>query len=521
MMVLEQELLAQQIASPAIVEMVVTELFPGGVISMQYLTTAEAPVSETVTWPCPVGVDTVEVTAGALTIGASTQAERTLSSLSISKSGRHHILNFGQTVRLVALTFSGFTYRPEGATEDLPFSPSSSARLVIAVPNPQTEWLPIYAIPSIGRASTPKLYAGASMNGNTVHLPRDIQPVSRVRVSVVENFAGEGERVLTSTITNASARIKNLPDDLTVTNESEATTIFQQDGLYLDDSPPTTLNLVNHGQATFEKQLAAQEPLRFQWRAAAKTGTAFGYAVQPLQGVLRRTFPGVTRVTVHGEPQRLPLDLSSGPLDAETPSLVTADLTVTYDGLRLLVPLNDALPPAAGNIRGHIVGTEPVSRIVLHEEIASYPVARIGLIGRAPVACELSVWLSTTQDGEPLTDPGVVQLPASTDLRLFWVELPQAITHTGPLAIQVRANSGRFFWVADPEPLLKLAVRDPLPNQRPVLMQGRLLVELSEPRLHYPQIALAADLFTHQPPVLSSELFVTVELTDVTLHYAR
>src|SRR5690606_36300898 len=172
MMVLEQELLAQQIASPAIVEMVATELFPGGVISMQYLTTAEAPVSETVTWPCPVGVDTVEVTAGALTIGASTQAERTLSSFSISKSGRHHILNFGQTVRLVALTFSGFTYRPEGATEDLPFSPGSSARLVIAVSNPQTEWLPIYAIPSIGRASTPKLYAGAIMNGNTFHLPR-------------------------------------------------------------------------------------------------------------------------------------------------------------------------------------------------------------------------------------------------------------------------------------------------------------------------------------------------------------
>lgn len=528
MIILEQEMLAQQAAFSALVERVATDLFPASALLDQQFMTAQEPVSETVSWARPSGADTVEVTAGTLTIGASAQAERTISGLSMTRSGQHHILNLGQPVRPVALTLSGFTYRPEGATADQPFSPSASARLVIAIPNAQTGWLPIYAVPHIGRASTPRLYAGATMSGATVQLPHDMQPIDKVRVSVVENFAGEGERVLTSAISSASARVKNLPDNLTVTNQIDATTIFTQDGLYLDDTPHTPLKLISHGQAAFEKQLAAHEPLRFQWRAAAKTGTAFSYAWQPLRGVLRRTFAGVTRAEVHGEAQTLPLDLTGGPLDAEQPSMVTADLTVTYAGLRLLARLNEDLPPTAGNIRGRIVGTEPVSRGLLDEEIARYPVARIGLIGRAPVACELSVWLApaqlpgrAAQSSSPLTDPGVIQLAASPDLRVIWVDLPQVITHAGPLTVQVRANSGRFFWVADPEPRLKLAVRDPEPNRRPVLMQGRPLVEMTAPRIHYPRVALAADLFTNRPPVLTSELFVTVELADVTLHYAR
>ena len=524
MILLEHEVRKQEASATAIVQ-AQAELPSALAGTASGFTIAQEPVTETVSWARVAGAGAVDVTHGSLTLGAAPRAEKTMSSLSLAKSGRHYIINLGQTVRLVALTLDGFTYRPEGTTTDQTFSPSSSARLVIAIPNPQTDWLPIYAIPAVSRESTPKLYAGATMSGKTVHFPPDVQTVNKVRISVMENFAGDGERVLASTITRATAQVKNLPEDLTVTNVVDGTTIFAQDGLYLDDTPNLTLDMVHHAQGTLDQQLSVGEPLSFGWRAAAKTGTAFHYTYQPIQGALLRTFAGVTRTELTGESQAIPLDLGVAPLDAETPTAVSADLTVRYDGLRVLPRVNDALPTTTGNLHGRIVRTEPVGRTVLDGATAAYPVARIGLLGRAPEACELSVWLAphitAGRAGEPLTDPGVVQLAAGSEMRVIWVALPQAVTHEGALCVQVRANSGRFFWLADLEPALKVAVLDPEPNGRPVLLQNRLLVAMTTKRMHLPRTHLAVDLFTGALPRLSSELFVTVEFVDLTLRYTR
>jgi hypothetical protein len=524
MILLEQEFLEQKAVS-AIAQPAEQALLPALVGAVTTFTTAEEPVTETFAWKSASGAGAVEVTGGSLTVGAPAQAHRTIGSLSISRSGKHSIINFGQSVRLVALTLDGFTYRPQDATEDQDFSPSSSARLVIAVPNPQTEWMPMYAIPDVSRASTPKLYAGATMSGKTVHFPADVQTVSKVRISVIDNFAEEDEDVLSSTIAGATAQVKNLPEDLTVTNAADGATIFAQDGLYLDNAPNVTLDMVSHAQGTLDKQLRAGEPLSFGWHVETKTGTAFHYAFQPVQGALLRTFTGVTRTELGGESQAIPLDLAAGQLDGETPAAVSADLTVTYAGLRVLPLVNDAVPTAAGDVRGQIVGEEPVARTVLDGEIATYPIARIGLIGRAPEACELSVWLATQvvngQAGAPLTDPGVVQLGPGSAMRVIWVELPQAITHAGPLSVQVRANSGRLLWVAGSQPALKIAVLDPEPNGRPVSLQDRLLLNMATSRIHLPRTNLAPELFAGTPPRLASELFVTVEFTDLTLRYKR
>jgi hypothetical protein len=191
--------------------------------------------------------------------------------------------------------------------------------------------------------------------------------------------------------------------------------------------------------------------------------------------------------------------------------------------------IDDAVPTTQGDVRGQIVAEEPRGRIVLDGEIAAYPVARIGLIGRAPEACELSVWLAPPLEngraGEPLADPGVVQLAAGSAMRVIWVELPQAITHIGPLSVQVRANRGRFLWVAGTQPSLKIAVLDQEPNGRPILLQGRLMVNMATGRVHLPRANLAPELFAGGQgahlPLLSSELFVTVEFTDLTLRYVR
>jgi len=486
-------------------------------------TTSKVPMSKAAQWEPVSGANKVEVTSGSITLGASSD-EKTLSSISLTKEGRHYIVNILQPVHLTSLTLYGFTYIPSGASQATSFTASPDARLVLAIPNDQTKWLPIYSIPYLSKESTPKQYAGATFSGHTVRFPMDIQPVKKIRLSVIKNFGQDSEEVLISTISRATARIKNLPIDLTLDNDTNDTVLFEHKGIFLNDMPNVLFDLVNPAQSAFDKQLAEQKPFSFQYTLQAKTNTAFHYASNTVKGALLRTFKGVSTAILKGEAQALSLDLSAGELDTQQPSSATTDLVVTYDKLRLLERFNDDVPLTRGDVSGQIVGNEGARRVLLDAEIASYAIDRIGLIGRAPEACELSLSLMPQEGesmGKPLTAPGVVQLDASTEIQVIWVSLPEAVTHEGALVLYVRANSGRFFWVANSDPAIKVVVQDPYPNGREIQISNRLLTKLDEDRIYLPQVSIQPNLFTDKAPVLSSNLFVTVELSDLTLRYSR
>lgn len=487
------------------------------------LTLSKIPVSETHQWNRVSGADRVEVTSGSITLGASND-EKTLSGVSLSKEGRHYVVNFSEPVHLTSLSLNDFTHIASGATQATSFTATSSSRLVVAIPNEQTIWLPVYAVPHLSSVSTPKQYAGASFSGNTVSFPNDIQPVNKIRLSVIKNFSKDSEEVLVSTIGSATARIRNLPIDLNLKNDTDSNVLFEHKGLFLNDMPNVVYDLVNPAQAAFDRQLAEDKPISFQYTLKAKTGTAFGYASSTVKGAMVRTFKGVSSAVLKGEAQTLSLDLSNAELDAQQPDSAITDLVVSYEKLRLLERLNDDVPPVPGDVSGQIVANEDVRRVLLDPEIADYPIDRIGLIGRAPEACELSLSLRPQQGetlGEPLTAPGVVQLKSSTEIQVIWISLPQAVTHEGALVLSLHANSGRFFWVTNPEPAIKVVVQDPDPGGREIRINQRLLTNLDAERINLPKVSILADLFADKAPILSSNLFVTIEFSDLTLRYTR
>jgi hypothetical protein len=351
-----------------------------------------------------------------------------------------------------------------------------------------------------------------------------MQPVKKLRLSVINHFGKDNEDALVINMDRVSAMIMNLPVDLSLKDDTANNVLFEHPGLLPSSMTNVVYDMANPALATFNDQLSAQQDLSFRYTLQAQSGTAFRYATNPIKGALLRTFKGVSSVTLEGEPQQLPLNLDAGNLDTEQPGSVTADLVVNYNYLRLLAHLNDDKPVTSGNVSGRIVDEAGVKRVLLDDEIADYPIDRIGLIGRAPETCELSLSLfagPVENPDQPLTDPGVIQLEASTNIQVVWIGLPETVSHAGPLVLRVRANSGRFFWVTNPEPAVKVVVRDTSPGARPVRINNQLLTNLDEERIYLPQISIRPDLVTGELPILSSELFVTVEFTDLTLRYKR
>jgi hypothetical protein len=90
------------------------------------------------------------------------------------------------------------------------------------------------------------------------------------------------------------------------------------------------------------------------------------------------------------------------------------------------------------------------------------------------------------------------------------------------VGLSVRANKGRFFWVCAADPLIRLAVRDPDPGGRPLVLNGKPLLKVTQAdEMHLPGQSFAGAAFQNHPPLLESSLFLTVELSDLVLRYQR
>jgi hypothetical protein len=203
---------------------------------------------------------------------------------------------------------------------------------------------------------------------------------------------------------------------------------------------------------------------------------------------------------------------------------VAGDLTVRYEGLRILETVSDPMPATAGALSGVIVGPDAALRLFPTEALEGVRPARVGLVGRAPEDCEIAiefVRVAGTSAGPPLGAPAVLSLTASHQVDLHWAIVPSDLAITGPVGIRARANRGRFFWVtAADHPATRVAVHDPDPGGRP-LQVGTTLLPVAAAVVEQPKFAFPPAAFRNTFPVLSSDLFLTVEISDLTVRYAR
>lgn len=418
-----------------------------------------------------------------------------------------------------------------GPTEDVVLKSQSDLagrglRLVVSTPSgPDNAMSPAYSVPSVGqRGMLPPMRTGASFSApagvghGVLSLPE--VPGPKVRLSVASGNFPEEFAPLPISVDSVSAQAVIPPRNLQLLGPDGAA-VWAFPGVLPPQSPTAEVDLRLSIQKAFEAALKSGQPLdaTFTLRGDAPGRAYFRFS--GTRGALLRTISGVLQNRLEGEPTRL--ELGEPPAD-ETPASAVADLSVKYEGIRILETISDPFPSGQGNIGGPVVTSAPVTRAFPPEALRGFPIARIGLVGRAPEACELSVQLvemGAGVSGTALGPPGVVKLQAAEKLSTVWVEMPAVDTGDKPVGLSVRANQGRFFWASGTAPLVRVAVRDPNPGGLPLKLGGQTVLTVTEERVHLPGRSLPTGVFRSVMPVWESNLFLTVEVADLVLRYAR
>lgn len=491
-----------------------------------------------VAWPGVLGATRAAVTSAALDLVPAV-AEEVHAGVAVTADGAGWTIAVPPGRRVRAIGVRGLRLPGgEALTGALP----DGMRLSVAFPRPAGGGFdaPRFAVPAVGRAgAVPPTLTGASFADGVVRLDPAVRG-ARVRLALVTG-AGPAEFADQATeldgvqlVTHTAARQARVtgPDGAVLWQSPE-----------LDPEAPTvTVDLRQAIEGAFTRQLAAaagatppagspvgppvgppaelRAELRVTADAPARLGVRFGGA----RGALVRVEPGVVRTVLAGDPVALAL---AGPLADETPSQVVGGLTVRYDGVRLLETASDALPAPGAAIGGAVVGERGVVRAVAPGALAGRTLARLGVFGRAPEeGCELVVELVAMDGaivGAPLAPPAVLAVPPEAAMRGWWVTLPPGLRVDGAAGVRLRCNTGRFFWAHGEaaRPVVRVAIADPDPGGRGVFLGGVRLATVRGATAHEVAAAFPTAPFRGRAPRLASELWVTVDCSDLTLRYAR
>ena len=397
-------------------------------------------------------------------------------------------------------------------------------RLIVRTRDASGAWgAPVVAVrPVDAQGAVPATLTGASFDNGVLRLPDLAGPL---RLAVVENGSPADFAVHAATVGTVSGWAAPTPVDLTLLGPDGAT-LWAFPGP-MPGSVGQTLDVSVAVAAAVEKLRASGAQISGSLRLTSRFPCKVRMRLSDVVGNLVRTLPGATKLELAGEAVALPL---ATPLPPATPASVIADVTVTYRGMRL-ADVSDAMP-TTGTHHGVVVRQDRVVRALPPLALRGETVSRIGLVGSCPEPAALLVRLIADAGGAPspagnaLGAPGTANVDASSGVGVVWIDLPEPVRIDVPAAIEVSAGSGRFHWIADPDPLVRIVVLDPDPGGRPVVLGGVTLLTLDGPvlgalRAALPPTAFMGPAFAGQSPLVASALFCEVEVTDVELRYPR
>ncbi len=390
---------------------------------------------------------------------------------------------------------------------------------------------PAVTVPAVGaNGQRNTMFGGGSFGNRTLTLP-DLE-AHQVRIALVNGDAPdfpESKPLEVDTVTGWAAPH---PRDLAVDGPDGAP-LWAFPGTLLAGTPPAVADLTVGLQAALAARFEAGDPLSGAATITAAQASKVALDLPTVRGALVRSVPGTTTVVLAGDPAEVTID---GPdLPQERPTDVVADVHVVYDGIRL-AEISDLLPTSRA-VSGRVVRSEPAVRALPPSALRDERIARVGLVGRSSVASDLSIHVVDATPGAdhaPLAPPAVCSLDAtsaSEEFTVVWATFDPPIHVDRPVGISVTVTDGSFWWVGEPEPLVRIAVVDPDPGGRPILLAGATLLTLDAPTLAVDRAALPGAGFVGagfvdgataaEPLEFASALFCTVELTDVSLRYAR
>ncbi len=488
-----------------------------------------APPGHTVTvaWSPVAGATAAEVTTASMTLYPAV-AEQTHDNANVRADGGGWSIDVPAKRRVRGIALVGLK-QPGGnaLTESLP----AGMRLSVAFPPVQGGGFdaPRFAVPPVSRDNAvPQTLTGASFGGGVLLL-RPATAASRVRVALVDGANP-------SSFTDQPTELTRV--NLTTHSTARNAQVVGPDGVvawqvpeFDPDAEPADIDLRHVLEASFNSQARSGQPLQAAFTVSAEAPARAAVSLNRTAGFLLRAEEGVVRTVLEGDPA---VPAFAGPFADEAPAAATGDLTVRYDGIRILETVSDSLPgdalPGSAAVSGVVIGPGEAVRTFPPQALAGRRAARIGLFGRAPEACELAIEFVPMSGETPgpaagpaLAPPAVVAVAAGSGLRTHWAELPDGLPLDGAGGIRVRANSGRFFWVfnGSGQPLVRVAIVDPDPGGRPLFFGAAELLAVSAADFHQLAFSYPAAVLRGPAPALRSDLFLTVDVSDLVVRYAR
>jgi len=470
-----------------------------------------------VDWDPVAGADSAEVSSASLKVAPAAR-ETALGTLSVASQGASKVVTIPEGRRIRYLSLANLKRGSDRLRSQAELQ-AIDRRLVVTVPDGSGGWSPpLFAVPPVGaRNMLPQMLGGAAFANGVLTLP-DLQ-ASRVRLTLASNdspedFARDSGMTL-GTVTGVAA---DYPLDLQL-HDPEDTVLWSFPGEMPPGAPPAIADLRVPAETAINGRLGRGEAAAFGLRLRAGRTSSATVDFAPVRGELLRRAQGTHGFLLEGAPVVLGLP---GPAPAaETPASVIADIAVRYTGERLLAEASAALPAPGAEVRGVVVDAGPVLCPLPKQAMSGQPITRLGLIGRAPVPCALSVGLVQPRTQAPIGPSVTVALGAAQTIGLVWVHLAEARAVNQPLAVAVRATSGRFFLAGEPDPLIRLVVRDPDPGGRLLTLDGEVLVAVDADNVSLPAAPLPTNPFRNAWPILDSDLFLKVDVADLTMRYRR
>lgn len=473
--------------------------------------------AHTVRWASVAGATSAEVQQASVLLAPAMVIE-TQQDVSFTDDGGW-IVNVPQGKRVKSLTLRGL--KPSAGDEITSSSGLGGMRLAVSFPPAQGGgWdSPRFSVPAVGAQNmVPRTLTGATFSNRVLGFS-DSVPAARVRVTLVNGSeprefvaqaAGVSEIHLTTETAAHDIRLVG-PDGNTLWQLPE----------YDPEAPSTEVDIRAALELALNAKVQNNQPVEATFTVTADPPAHAVVTFKRITGALLRVKEGVVRTELTGDPVQLDL---GGALADEAPSSVTGDLTITYAGIRILESVSDEPPAASAAVSGVIAAANGALKIFAPEALDGITPARVGIIGRAPEECELSlefVSVNGVVAGSPVGPPAVLVLTPDNEIRTRWVDVPAGVTLSGPLGLRVRANRGRFFWVTREQPLARIAIHDPDPGRRPLFLGTTRLKEIVETNSHEPGFRFPVAAFRNVEPALRSDLFLTVDISDLTLRYAR
>ena len=473
--------------------------------------------AHTIRWSGVAGATSAEVEQASVLLSPAMVTE-TQQDVSFSNDGGF-VVNVPAGKRVKALTLRGL--KPTGGNEITASDGLTEVRLAVSFPPVQGGgWdSPRFAVPAVkAQNMVPRTLTGASFSNRVLSLG-DSVPAARVRVSLVKGSEPREFTAQAAEVSEIHLQTETAARNIKLVGP-EGNTLWQLPE-YDPDAPSNDVDIRNALELALKAKVQNNQPLEATFTVSADAPAEAVVSFRRITGALLRVKEGVVRSELTGDPVQLDL---GDTLADERPSSVSGDLTITYAGIRILESVSDQPPEESAAVSGVIATANGVLKTFAPEALDGVTPARVGIVGRAPEECELSLEFVSVNGGiagTPVGPPAVLTLTPDNDIRTHWVDVPAGVTLNGPLGLRVRANRGRFFWVTREQPLARVAIHDPNPGGRPLFIGTTRLKEIVETNSHEPAFRFPVAAFRNVAPALRSDLFMTVDISDLTLRYAR